>query len=186
MEGIFALAFLGALGYFIYKMYKKNRNATVFSIVGIAALIFVIVQYNESIENNKRLKREMEWKSKCETVESVEQFINGTTWTYTETITDGDDLNMWVRLKFSNGKVTHWQVSPSEGSWGEPEVCNYTVEKARYSNTGESYIRVNWQSHIGMHYVFVPENRSFNFRSGYHEWSKDAKLKDEDCNPWKD
>lgn len=181
---IFILLLFVAIFCLFYKKFKRDKKTTIVALGAMFIWIFFLVnalsKYNK--EQDESLREEMEWKSQCETVEDVEEFIDGTTWTFTETITDDSHFNRWIKLEFHNGKVSQWFVWPSEGTWGEPEVYDYTVEKARYSNTGTSYIRVAWEASFDRAYAFVPETKTF-----YGEFDKTGgELKNEDCNPWKD
>lgn len=181
---IFILLLFVAIFCLFYKKFKRDKKTTIVALGAMFIWIFFLVnalsKYNK--EQDESLREEMEWKSQCETVEGVEELINGTTWTFTEPITDDSHFKEWIKLEFNNGKVSQWIVSPSEGTWGEPEVFDYTVEKARYSNTGESYVRVIWCESSYEHYALVPLEKMF-----YGKYDRTGgELKNEDCNPWKD
>ncbi|MBR1934157.1 MAG: zinc ribbon domain-containing protein [Prevotella sp.] len=116
------------------------------------------------------------------TVDDVRRNIEGTVWTYTEIIGDDDSYDRWCRLRFDEGRLLFYEVSPSKGEWGEPHVCDYEVEEARYSNTGERYIRICWHGPL-VNYSFVPETASLYWQSS--RGSKfGAYLKQGDCFPW--
>lgn len=117
------------------------------------------------------------------TIEGVRQGIEETIWTYTKVIGEDDNFNLWCRLEFHDGKLYYQEVSPSEGEWGEPQICDYTVSEERYSNTGERFIAVHWHTYL-MGYSFVPETRAIYWknRNGY---KYGAELTEGDCFPWK-
>lgn len=149
------------------------------------ALIFSILYSNihEDSQSEKEYENmEIEWQVKCSTVEKVKGLIENTTWTYTQPIEKGDKFDQWCKLEFKGGKLYYYEVSPSEGEWGEPKICDYTIEERRYSNTGEKYIGVFWTS-LWQKYVFVPSERSISFQtsSGY---VFGAYLRKEDAFPW--
>ena len=72
-------------------------------------------------------------------------------------------------------------MNPSKGDWGEPEICDYTIEERRYSNTGEKYIGIFWE-HI-MHYAFLPSDMSIRYNAGYG-YNNEAPLTEGDAYPW--
>ena len=87
----------------------------------------------------ERIERE---RAKWQDADSIRKYINGTVWTYTETLVDGD--RYWYKLEFKNNKVYYYEVSPSKGSWGRPSVSSYKIEDKRYINTGEKYTCISW------------------------------------------
>ena len=87
----------------------------------------------------ERIERE---RAKWQDADSIRKYINGTVWTYTETLVDGDGY--WYKLEFKNNKVYYYEVSPSKGSWGRPSVSSYKIEDKRYINTGEKYTCISW------------------------------------------
>ena len=82
-----------------------------------------------------------------------------------------------------NSKITYCEVSPSEGDWGNPQVCDYTIEEKRYSNTGERYVGVFWEGSLMMKYVFVPSERSISYQ-GRNGYVFGAYLQMKDIFPW--
>lgn len=117
------------------------------------------------------------------TVEKARQNIEGTIWTYTKVIGEDDTFNLWCRLVFRDGKLLYQAVSPSRGDWGEPTVCDYTIDEERYSNTGERFIAIHWHTSL-MGYSFVPATRAIYWknRNGYKYGTE---LTMGDCFPWK-
>ena len=125
---------------------------------------------------------EQEWAMKWNDIEEVKSSLNGTIWTYTSSIGEDDMFNMWCKLEFKNDKLYYYEVSPSKGEWGEPQVCDYSIEERRYSNTGRRYIGIFWESGL-MGYVFVPSEKSISYQ-GRNGYVFGAYLTMEDVNPW--
>ena len=120
-------------------------------------------------------------KAKCSTIEGVREFIQNEVWTYTDPIEEGEKFNMWCRIVFKDGKVYYYQVSPSKGEWGEPHICDYTIEEGRYSNTGEKYVAIRWKASWG-NYSFVPETGALYCALGRQIYSCQTDFQDR--NPW--
>ena len=91
------------------------------------------------------------------TVEGVKSGIEGTVWTYTEPLTSG--FKLWFRLEFKGGRAYLSQAIPSDGSWGEAKVENYTVGESYDAITGEKRVEVK----IGGYNTFVPKTGRFNY-----------------------
>ena len=72
------------------------------------------------------------------TVEGVKSGIEGTVWTYTEPLTTS--FHLWMRLEFKGGKAYVYTAVPSDGSWGQATVKNYTVKESRDVSTGERQV----------------------------------------------
>lgn len=120
-------------------------------------------------------------KAECNTIEGVREFIQNKVWTYTDPIEEGEKFNMWCRIVFKDGKVYYYQVSPSKGKWGEPHICDYTIEEGRYSNTGEKYVAIRWEASWGK-YSFVPETGALYCALGRQIYSCQTDCQDR--NPW--
>lgn len=138
-------------------------------------------QYDDHKWKENKEREELEWAQKCSTIEGVSQLLENTTWTYTQPI-DDDKFGYWCRLVFKNGKLYYYEVFPSNGEWGEPNICDYSIEERRYSNTGERYIGIFWQSSL-MKYVFVPSEKSISYQ-GRNGYVFGAYLTMEDVYPW--
>lgn len=89
-----------------------------------------------SNEETKEEVKELTQEEKYATVESTREYLENTTWTYTE---PGD---MWIRLVFKNGKVYYYSAYPSKGDWGEGSEYCYRITEERYADTGKRYVSV--------------------------------------------
>lgn len=120
------------------------------------------------------------------TVDGVRKGIDGTIWTYTNVIGENDNFNVWCRLEFRDGKLYYQEVSPSEGEWGEPQICEYVIGERRYSNTGRRYVDIRWTNSL-IDYSFIPETHSLCWSShrSYSDYKLGAKLTEGDSFPWK-
>lgn len=165
----------------------------IFIIGGIIILVVVIVgviavsQYVQEQHQEQQREWEQEYKQQFKTIEGIAQYIEGKTWVYAEPIKRSSDFCKWFKFKFSNGKVTLWTAYPSDGRWGEPDVFDYTIEKTRYTDTGEYYIRVVFSCG----YKFVPEKSIFYGRfdsEGDYVRSCDKNYDeiDENYDPWEE
>ena len=132
--------------------------------------------------NQSQQASDQEWAMKWNDIGKVKSNLNGTIWTYTSSIGEDDMFNMWCKLEFKNDKLYYYEVSPSKGEWGEPQVCDYSIEERRYSNTGNKYIGIFWESLL-MKYVFVPSEKSISYQ-GRNGYVFGAYLTMEDVNPW--
>ena len=183
-ESIRGICLLALLILGIIASFKRNvvKWKYVFGILGVLIVSHLLYdKTHDSVLKQESEKMEMEWQKKCSTIENVRELIENTTWTFTKPIREDDKFNHWCRLVFKNGKLYYYEVSPSKGEWGEPNICDYTIEERRYSNTGKKYIAVFWTSLIK--YAFVPSERSISFQtsSGY---VFGAYLVEEDVFPW--
>lgn len=77
-------------------------------------------------------------------IENMQEDLNGTIWTWTETLSDRDRemYKFWKRFEFKNGKLYIQSAAPSKGEWGEASEIDYTIEEHRYSDTGRKFIAV--------------------------------------------
>jgi hypothetical protein len=139
-------------------------------------------QYDDYKWKENKEREELEYAQKCSTIEGVSQLLEGSVWTYTDYIGEDDKFNVWCKLEFKNDKLYYYEVSPSEGEWGEPQVCDYSIEERRYSNTGNKYIGIFWESLL-MKYLFVPSEKSISYQ-GRNGYVFGAYLTMEDVNPW--
>ena len=144
-------------------------------------MIISIIGMNIEADSEEK-KRDFEWEQKCSSVESVSKMLEGSVWTYTKNIDDDDMFNVWCKLVFTKGKLYYYQVIPSEGSWGEPQVCDYTIEERRYNNTGARYIGVFWSSSLTK-YAFIPSEKSISYQ-GSSGYIFGGYLRNEDVFPW--
>lgn len=90
------------------------------------------------------------------TVEGVKSSIEGTVWTYTEPLTTS--FHLWMRLEFKGGKAYVYTAVPSDGSWGQATVKNYTVKESRDVSTGERQVVVEIDNEYNK---FVPKTGWF-------------------------
>jgi len=141
-------------------------------------------QYDDYKWKENKEREELEYAQKCSTIEGVSQLLEGSVWTYTDYIGEDDKFNVWCKLEFKNNKLYYYEVNPSKGEWGEPQVCDYTIEERRYSNTGTRYIGVFWEGFPMMKYVFVPAEKSISYKGNRMEYVYGAHLTMEDANPW--
>ncbi|MBR3389285.1 MAG: hypothetical protein IKH14_08430 [Prevotella sp.] len=139
-------------------------------------------QYDDYKWKENKEREELEYAQKCSTIEGVSQLLEGSVWTYTDYIGEDDKFNVWCKLEFKNDKLYYYEVSPSEGEWGEPQVCDYSIEERRYSNTGNKYIGIFWESLL-MKYSFVPSEKSISYQ-GRNGYVFGAYLTMKDVNPW--
>lgn len=142
------------------------RSIVILSILGFLVMIVIsgFVVYYSVIStiiddsDKKEELRELRHIEMYSSVDSVSKNINSTFWTFTEDLSTVDGVDYWYRLHFKDGKLYFYEVSPSEGNWGEPLVTNYEIEERRYSNNGEKYVCVTWNGSPGFSYTLVPLN----------------------------
>lgn len=89
---------------------------------------------------------------KWKTIDGVEQNIDGTTWQYILPLDSGQ--KHWYKLEFKNNRVYAYSARPSDGTWGEPYVYDYTVKEDRYADTGEKFVYVEWRHDYNVGYNF--------------------------------
>ena len=162
----------------------KSKGYTPF-MYGLATLflwIFIIKQLDAIFPQPTHWNEAYEWAQKWKTTEETRSNLEGTIWTYTSSIEKDDMFNKWCKLEFKNGKLYYYEVSPSDGDWGKPQVCDYTVEERRYSNTGERYIGVFWEALL-INYLFIPTEKSISYQ-GRNGYVHGAYLTMEDAYPW--
>lgn len=150
---------------------------------GLLTFFALVIPANINLRPIEHQNTGYEWAQQWNSIEKVKTNLNGTIWTYTASIGENDMFNMWCRLEFKNDKLYYCEVSPSEGDWGNPQVCDYTIEEKRYSNTGERYVGVFWEGSLMMKYVFVPSERSISYQ-GRNGYVFGAYLQMKDIFPW--
>ena len=163
-----------------YILGKLNKWYVPF-LLGLGTYFLMVIPAN-TINIPPSINAEQEWAMKWNDIGKVKSNLNGTIWTYTSSIGEDDMFNMWCKLEFKNDKLYYYEVSPSEGEWGEPQVCDYSIEERRYSNTGNKYIGIFWESLL-MKYLFVPSEKSISYQ-GRNGYVFGAYLTMEDVNPW--
>lgn len=166
--GIFCYFFI--IGILIMMPFKK-RFRTKKTFIKIAIFLvasYVSIAIANIIDEHETSKLEYEWRNKWNSVDKVKQSIENSSWTYHGYIEKGDNYDRWCRLKFKNGKLYFYEVSPSEGEWGSPEICDYVVEERRYSNTGGKYICIIWNGKF-IEYMLIPAEKELSYQtnSGY-------------------
>ena len=175
---LIALLILGVIAIFKKTLVKRKY---IYILLGIITISNIGMNVESDIKENKE---EEEYAQKCSTIEGVSQLLEGSVWTYTDYIGEDDKFNVWCKLEFKNNKLYYYEVNPSKGEWGEPQVCDYTIEERRYSNTGTRYIGVFWEGFPMMKYVFVPAEKSISYKGNRMEYVYGAHLTMEDANPW--
>lgn len=137
---------------------SKNKKKSVFVIIGIIAVVVIGVVINEKTIDYSDQKEEHLRMEMYSSIDSVSKNIDSTFWTFTEDLSTVDGVDRWYRLHFKDGKLYFYEVSPSEGNWGEPLVTNYKIEERRYSNNGEKFVCITWNGSLGFSYTLVPLN----------------------------
>lgn len=181
--GVFA--FIGLVVEMLAALFNKAlvKKKYVYWLLGILVVSIIGIKVGTNLDENKVLREKLAWEKKCSTINDVKELIDGTTWSFTQDIGKENMFNMWCKLEFKNDKLYYYEVNPSEGDWGEPRVCDYSIEERRYSNTGERYIGIFWQSSL-MKYVFVPSEKSISYQ-GRNGYVFGAYLQMKDVYPWR-
>ena len=164
-----------------YVIGKLNRWYVPF-LLGSGTYFLLTIPANSNKRPGPYGNAEQEWAMKWNDIEEVKSNLNGTIWTHTSRIDEEDTFKVWCKLVFQNDKLYYYEVNPSEGDWGEPQVCDYTIEERRYSDSGRRYVGIFWQSGL-MGYVFVPSEKSISYQ-GRNGYIFGANLAMEDVYPW--
>lgn len=101
-------------------------------------------------DNNTTTQQEISIEDRvrnAQSIDEVNQLLNGTTWHYTENL-DDSDIGCWIKVEFNNGNYTSYYALPSDGQWTRDESGVYELKEGYYSNTGEKYISVHWDGNI--------------------------------------
>lgn len=88
-------------------------------------------------------------------VQEIQDLINGTTWHYTENL-NTSQIGCWLKVTFKNGKYITYYAQPSDGKWTEGGSGNYEVTEGRYSNTGQKYYAVSWKGDMKFDWLTLP------------------------------
>ncbi|MBO5296779.1 MAG: hypothetical protein J6B03_04200 [Candidatus Homeothermus sp.] len=91
----------------------------------------------------------------AKTIEDVRTLLNGTTWHYTENLSDSQ-IEGWFKVRFEDNNYISYTALPSYGTWTETERGQYKISEGRFSNTGEKYICVEWKSKLKVDYLDIP------------------------------
>lgn len=89
------------------------------------------------------------------TVDEVRQLIDGTTWHHTKNLNDSK-VGCWLKVKFENGRFTHYYALPSDGQWTQAGTGTYKVTEGRFADSGERYIAVEWEGKIKADFLTIP------------------------------
>lgn len=112
--------------------------------------------YNENGNHTVAVEKSLEQKIReAQTVEEVRKLLNGTTWHYTENLSNSQ-IGCWLKVEFRNGQYTSYYASPSDGHWTKSKTGTYSIDEGRYSNTGTKYIAVEWEGDIFASYTTIP------------------------------
>lgn len=151
---------------------------TVLCVYGVGMLL------NCFFDHDERPPEEKEKLQMYSSVEDVSKNIKDTYWTFTRDLNYTDGVDRWYRLHFTDGKLYFYEVSPSEGDWGEPLVVAYEIEEKRYSNNGERYVRIRWDGILDITYTFIPSTKMLHWHSTYGRGGEIGFMYEGDSNPW--
>lgn len=136
---------------------KKYLYQFMVALFAISSFTLVACSNEKAIDYSDQ-KEEQLYLEMYSSIDSVSKNIDSTFQTFTEDLSTVDGVDRWYRLNFKDGKLYFYEVSPSEGNWGEPLVTNYKIEERRYSNNGEKFVCITWNGSLGFSYTLVPSN----------------------------
>lgn len=172
----------------VYVQPKEGKGVPLFVWIFIGSgliLLFIVLGKNVLKSSTQKVNGRDSSYSVVEdynTVAKTRSLLDGSIWHFASPIGEKDMFNKWCKLVFRDGKLYYYEVSPSEGDWGEPTVCDYTIEEKRYSDTGERFISVNWHAFL-MDYSFVPKTKAIYYE-GKYKFVFGTFLSKGDINPW--
>jgi len=119
--------------------------------------------------------------SNISSIEKVENYIEGKTFTATPT----GSGQLWYKVSFSNGRYTFWTAHPTSGSWGSPKGSgSVDVSTRRYVDTGQQYFYVRLETESILFCTqFIISDLSFVNCNAYDS-SDRAKASVGNKNPW--
>ena len=174
------------IGLLIMVPFKKTfrTKKTFIKIAFCLGGCILFFQVASMIDDHETLKEEYEWSSKWSSVDQAKQSIENTSWTFYEDIREGANYDRWCRLKFKNGKLYFYEVSPAKGEWGNPEICDYIVEERRYSDTGRKYVCITWHTYL-MDYMLIPAYDELSYQTNRGYVHAAFLYRRDNDNPWK-
>lgn len=99
---------------------------------------------SEQVAKTKSAEKKIQ---KASTTDEVRQLINGTTWHYTENLSNSQ-IGCWLKVEFKDGQYTSYYAQPDDGKWTKDQSGSFEIKEGRYSNTGERYISVCYDGNI--------------------------------------
>lgn len=131
------------------------------SYIVIIGCYFLISCSNSNQTDNDKQHCEVVEKSvpeklkEAQNIDEISDFINGTTWHYTENLSTSK-IGGWLKVEFKDGQYITYYANPSDGQWTEGGRGKYNVSEGRYSNTGDKYYGISWNGKMKFDWLEIP------------------------------
>lgn len=106
---------------------------------------------NNSSSNDKVISKIQSAK----TTDEVRELLNGTTWHYTENLSNSE-IEGWIKVSFNGDNYVAYSANPSDGKWTQTGSGTYEIGEDRYANTGDKYIFVKWKGDLKVEHQKIP------------------------------